>query len=113
MIYITSFYCFFSNPIATEDIQELVKKHKEDFISSDVENPLLFEVRRANVVTDALSYIRVAQDDLNKPLHISFINEDGVDLGGVRREFWSLFVHQFAHSMFVTGILNKQLTLYH
>lgn len=86
------------------EIKDLIGSHRANFISSDVENPLMMEVRRDCVMVDALSYIRVAQDDLNRPLHISFINEDGVDLGGLRREFWSIFVHQVGHSIFVTGI---------
>lgn len=55
-------------------------------------------------MVDALSYISVAQDYLNRQLHIAFINEDGVDLGGLRRVFWSIFVHQVGHSIFVTGL---------
>lgn len=52
------------------------------------------EVRRGFVLVDALALIRFAQEDLHNPLRISFTEEEGVDLGGLRREFWTIMMHQ-------------------
>lgn len=74
------------------------------FIKDDLEDPFLMEVRRGNVLEDALALISVAQDDLHSPLKITFSNEDGVDLGGLRREFWSLLLHNITRSSYVMGL---------
>ncbi|XP_061190391.1 uncharacterized protein LOC133198297 [Saccostrea echinata] len=67
------------------------------------EDPLLLEVRREHVLMDAIAIIRYSQEDLHNPLQIKFCGEQGVDVGGLRREFWSLFLYQLSHSIFVTG----------
>ncbi|KAH3689649.1 hypothetical protein DPMN_194666 [Dreissena polymorpha] len=59
---------------------------------------MLLEVRRNHVMKDALGTIRYSQDDLSSKLQIKFIGEAGVDLGGLRCEFFSLLVYQFSHS---------------
>lgn len=42
---------------------------------------------------DALSEIsRQRQRDLTKPLRVHFIGEDGIDAGGVKKEFFQLLV---------------------
>ncbi|CAC5365484.1 unnamed protein product [Mytilus coruscus] len=77
-----------SLPSVTE-ICDAIKEHKKNFISGDEENPLLME-------------------DLHNPLRISFVGELGVDLGGLRREFWSLFLYKLSNSMFMKGTPGAQ-----
>ncbi|XP_052094530.1 uncharacterized protein LOC127730269 isoform X2 [Mytilus californianus] len=92
----------------TENFRKKIKEHKELFIHNDSDDPLLMEVRRENPVQDSLAFISISQDDLHSPLRISFTDEDGVDLGGLRREFWSLFLHKISSSVFVTGKPGRQ-----
>lgn len=81
----------------------MLKDHKDSFIKNDAEDPLLMEVRRESILEDALAVISVSQEDLNSQLRIAFSGEEGVDLGGLRREFWSLFLYEITNSIYVTG----------
>lgn len=81
----------------------MLKDHKDSFIKNDAEDPLLMEVRRESILEDALAVISVSQEDLNSQLRIAFSGEEGVDLGGLGREFWSLFLYKITNSIYVTG----------
>ena len=55
----------------------------------------VLRVRRARLVDDALAEVaRQTPDDIFKPLRVHFIGEDGVDAGGVRKEFFQLLLWQ-------------------
>ncbi|KAH3689125.1 hypothetical protein DPMN_168582 [Dreissena polymorpha] len=72
-------------------------------ITGPITDPLLLEVRRNHVMKDALGTLRYSQSDLSSKLQIKFIGEAGVDLGGLRREFFSLLAYQFSHSALTSG----------
>ncbi|CAC5387179.1 NAB [Mytilus coruscus] len=72
------------------------------------ENELLMEVRRGNVLLDAIAIIRISEDDLHNPLRIKFSDEEGEDWDGLRREFWSLLLYNITHSCYVTGKPGRQ-----
>ncbi|XP_052089323.1 uncharacterized protein LOC127726034 isoform X2 [Mytilus californianus] len=72
------------------------------------EDALLMEVRRGNVLLDAIAMIRISEDDLHNPLSIKFSDEEGEDCGGLRREFWSLLLYNITHSCYVTGKPGRQ-----
>ncbi|XP_052263737.1 uncharacterized protein LOC127866913 [Dreissena polymorpha] len=82
---------------------ETIREHASLFISQDMEDPFHIEVRRSHVFRDALQSIRFAQGDLHSPLRLTLTGEEGVDLGGLRREFWSLFLNQATMSSLFTG----------
>ena len=102
-IYILALVQHFSTSLAVGDIREFIVQHRGNFINMQSEDPLLLEVRRQHVLADSLAIMRYSQEDLHNPLQIKFCGEDGVDLGGLRREFWSIFLHQLIHSVYVTG----------
>ena len=53
----------------------------------------ILRVRRCHLVDDGLSEIaRQRPRDLLKPLRVHFIGEDGIDAGGVKKEFFQLLV---------------------
>ncbi|GAX82001.1 hypothetical protein CEUSTIGMA_g9429.t1 [Chlamydomonas eustigma] len=55
----------------------------------------ILRVRRNHLVEDALSEIsRQLKRDLFKPLRVHFIGEEGIDAGGVKKEFFQLLVTQ-------------------
>ena len=55
----------------------------------------LLSVRRTHLVHDALSALAMADDlTLKKPLKVSFDSEEGIDEGGVRKEFFQLITAQ-------------------
>jgi hypothetical protein len=50
-------------------------------------------VRRNHLVEDAMDEIsRQLKKDLFKPLRVHFIGEEGIDAGGVKKEFFQLLV---------------------
>ncbi|KAL6069381.1 HECT domain-containing protein [Balamuthia mandrillaris] len=50
------------------------------------------EIRRDELVSDTFTQIEVKRADLKKPLRIKFLGEDGVDVGGVLKEFFQLII---------------------
>ena len=55
----------------------------------------MFRLRRTHLVADALDEVaRQRQRDLFKPLRVHFLGEDGVDGGGVQKEFFQLFFEE-------------------
>jgi ubiquitin-protein ligase E3 A len=65
----------------------------------------VLRVRRSHLVADALSEVaRQTAGDIFKPLRVHFIGEDGIDAGGLRKEFFQLLLWQLmspAHGLFV------------
>lgn len=52
-------------------------------------NPyLVLEVSRENLIEDTLTQVVYNEQDLKKPLKIHFIGEEGIDEGGVQKEFF-------------------------
>ncbi|XP_011269990.1 hypothetical protein CAOG_08419, partial [Capsaspora owczarzaki ATCC 30864] len=64
-------------------------------------------VRRNNLVQDTLDQIMSIQpSELKKPLKVQFVGEDGVDAGGVRKEFLQLLLREILdpkYGMFVSN----------
>eukprot|EP00474_Spongospora_subterranea_P008715 CRZ09173.1 hypothetical protein [Spongospora subterranea] len=74
--------------------------------SSQVPSPfLVLEVNRDNIVADTLLQLQGKNsNDFKKPLKVKFVNEEGVDEGGVQKEFFQLLMRQLfnpAYGMFV------------
>lgn len=58
-----------------------------------VTNPfLILQVRRSNLLGDTLHQLQTNQEDIKKPLKVRFVGggEDGVDQGGVQKEFFQI-----------------------
>lgn len=66
------------------------------------QNPwLVLKVRRSTIVEDALQQLAVfGRDQLKKPLKVVFDGEEGVDEGGVQKEFFQLLVEQLYNEDF-------------
>ncbi|OPL33674.1 hypothetical protein AM593_04441, partial [Mytilus galloprovincialis] len=94
---------------SADALKDLLIQHRNMTINPiSSGDPLQMEVRRGNVLSDAITIIRISEHDLHNPLCIKFIGEDGVDIGGLRREFWSLFLHNISSSCYVTGKPGRQ-----
>ena len=55
---------------------------------------LVLDIRRENIVQDALARLLHEERTLKKPLKIHFVNEEGVDGGGLQKEFFQLIVKE-------------------
>ncbi|RKO93937.1 hypothetical protein BDK51DRAFT_21920 [Blyttiomyces helicus] len=67
---------------------------------------LLLEVRRDHVIRDALYQLQGKKShDLKKQLRVTFVGEEGIDEGGVQKEFFQLIVRDMfsaTYGMFVS-----------
>eukprot|EP00463_Aulacantha_scolymantha_P001924 TRINITY_DN2561_c0_g1_i1.p1 TRINITY_DN2561_c0_g1~~TRINITY_DN2561_c0_g1_i1.p1 ORF type:complete len:217 (-),score=16.81 TRINITY_DN2561_c0_g1_i1:36-686(-) len=56
---------------------------------------LVLRVNRDNLIQDTMSQLQLKDStELKKPLKVQFIGEDGIDEGGVRKEFFQLIIEQ-------------------
>ena len=65
---------------------------------------LVIKVRRSHLIGDTLLQMSMRKDDLKKPLKVQFVGEDGIDEGGVQKEFFQLIFSQIfdvSYGMFV------------
>ena len=63
----------------------------------------LIKVRRENLIEDTLNILSTTGINFKKELKVKFVGEEGVDSGGVRKEFFQLIVRQIfdpSYSMF-------------
>ncbi|OQR93549.1 HECT E3 ubiquitin ligase [Thraustotheca clavata] len=69
---------------------------RSSFANGELQPYLILRVRRENVIQDALHQIvQVAtSEQLKKPLKVKFIGEEGVDEGGVQKEFFQIIIRQ-------------------
>ncbi len=61
------------------------------------------EVRRENLIEDTLNILSNSSQNFKKALKVKFVGEQGVDAGGVTKEFFQLIVRQLfdpAYGMF-------------
>ncbi len=53
------------------------------------------QIRRSHIMEDSISIAgKLRDEDLRKPLKVKFYREDGVDAGGVKREYFSLLTEK-------------------
>ena len=55
---------------------------------------LVVRVRRTHLISDTLLQMGLHKEDLKKPLKVQFQGEDGIDEGGVQKEFFQLIFAQ-------------------
>lgn len=75
---------------------------------------LVFNVRRDHLIPDTLeSIVRVGNpEDLKKELKIKFVGEEGVDAGGVQKEFFQLIVREIFNADFGMFTLDPETRRY-
>eukprot|EP00899_Mesostigma_viride_P014895 jgi/Mesvir1/23406/Mv21098-RA.1 len=94
-------YPFVYNPASKRDILQLehLDRMEQEFTGALIRS--LFErtcpffvlkVRRDHLVQDAIVQIQRRGDEVKKPLKVQFVGEEGVDEGGVKKEFFQLIV---------------------
>lgn len=66
----------------------------DEIVAKAAATHLYLTVRREHVIEDTLEQIKQRLADLKKPLKVKFMNEEGVDQGGVTKEFCQLVVHE-------------------
>ena len=82
-----------SRMLMTSEFEEAMMR---SVFSGSRDSPfLVVRVRRDTLVQDVLAQISSKRErDLRKPLKVAFVGEQGVDEGGVAKEFFQLFVRR-------------------
>ena len=73
---------------------------------------LTINIRRNNLIEDTLNEISKPGIKLQNPIKVKFIGEQGVDEGGVRKEFFLLFIRQIFDPDYCMFSYNKKTRLY-
>ena len=70
---------------------------------------LVLKVPRASLLEDSLAFLRSVPDsDLTKELKIEFVGEQGVDAGGLKKEFFQLLVPVWKSTSELPGQMRRQ-----
>ena len=73
---------------------------------------LTINIRRNNLIEDTLNEVSKPGIKLQNPIKVKFIGEQGVDEGGVRKEFFLLFIRQIFDPDYCMFSYNKKTRLY-
>lgn len=73
---------------------------------------LMLKVNRNNLIKETLDAVSSPSINLQKPLKVKFENEQGVDEGGVRKEFFMLLVRQLFDPNYGMFSYNDKLHLF-
>lgn len=73
---------------------------------------LMLEIRRDYVIQDTMSQLRLRMHDLKKPLKFTFAGEQGLDLGGVQKEFFQLVTQELLSPTSTMFLFNKETQNY-
>ena len=78
-------------------LQESITTHELDKLLAKVSNPYcLLEVKREFIIEDVLQYKEYILKHKRKPLRVRFMDgEEGLDQGGVQKEFFLILVEAF------------------
>lgn len=82
--------------------RQMERKAEEAFINSLDKRVVIdvyfrIRVRRDHIVQDSLQHIKMNPDNLKKSLRVQFMNEPGVDAGGLKKEWFLLLTKEIFH----------------
>ncbi|KAI9498288.1 hypothetical protein BDB00DRAFT_755039 [Zychaea mexicana] len=118
-------YPFVLNPTAKADILKVesvfqMRHELQDaffralFEDTGVNSPyLVLGIRRDHIVSDTLHQLEQKTiHDLKKQLRVQFVGEEGVDEGGVQKEFFQLVIRELFDPKYGMFIMNEESRLY-
>ena len=77
--------------------------------ATDMTPYMILRVRRDQIVRDSLQQLqRMDKMDLRKPLKIKFIGEEGVDEGGVQKEYFQVITRELIDPKYGMFVQNKK-----
>ena len=122
-------YMWLFNPAAKNEIIILFndRQRRSEFMKSINQAPpllglpllvsakdvfLTINIRRKNLIEDALNELSKKDVKLQNPIKVRFLGEQGVDEGGVRKEFFLLFIRQIFDPNYGMFNYNEKTRLY-
>ncbi|KAI9352279.1 hypothetical protein DFJ73DRAFT_959461 [Zopfochytrium polystomum] len=103
--------------IMAEDAKkQMTDRFREAFyrtaIDGHVTDPFLsLHVRRHSLIEDSLNQLQSRHIDLKKKLRIEFVNEDGVDAGGLTKEWFFLLIRDLFHPLYGMFVFDEDSLL--
>ncbi|KTW26061.1 uncharacterized protein T551_03633 [Pneumocystis jirovecii RU7] len=93
--------------------RQMEVKAREAFFSSifqkrHITPHLVLRVRRECIIEDSLRQISNNEMDLKKSLRIEFVGEDGVDIGGLRKEWFLLLCREVFDPLYGMFVWNEE-----
>ncbi|KAI8332283.1 hypothetical protein BC941DRAFT_505374 [Chlamydoabsidia padenii] len=115
-------YPFVLNPVVKADILKIESVYQMRHELQDaffralfqgVNSPyLVLEIRRDHIIQDTLQQLEEKSiQDLKKQLRIQFVGEEGVDEGGVQKEFFQLMIRELFDSKYGMFTFNDESRL--
>ena len=100
--------------IKMENVDSMKSTLQDVFFRSLFEgviNPHLFlAVRRAKTYEESLRLLRgLNEGELRKQVKVKFIDEDGLDSGGLKREFFHILSHSISHDLRLFQVKNERI----
>ncbi len=74
----------------------------------DINPYLIMQIQRNNMIEDSLNFLANQQVNFKKPLKIKFVGEQGIDEGGVKKEYFLLLVRQIFNPEYGMFIYNEK-----
>lgn len=98
--------CNSKSQILSFEILEIMKNELRNIARFEMITEIYarLEVRREHLLEDTLSMIMSGDMNLKKPLKVHFLGEEGIDEGGVKKEFFQLIIKELfdpEFSMFI------------
>ena len=108
-------YMWLYNPTGKKDIINLFnikKRDNENEKDSFFRSKLYLEIRRSHLIEDTLNEISSKDTNFHSELKIKFKGEKGVDVGGVKKEFFLLLIRQIFDPNYGMFSYNKKTRLF-
>ncbi|KAL7720947.1 HECT-type E3 ubiquitin transferase [Entamoeba marina] len=89
--------------------QSTMQAFRRSFDGEQQQMHFIIEVRRDHVLVDSLNKLVEADvTDLKKPLHVKFVGEEGLDHGGVGKEWFQLVTHEILDQKYGMFVYNEK-----
>ncbi len=79
-------------PSSSIVLSSVLQQHATSVLSPDTSDRQRLNIRRTDLIPDAIAQFERPSFDVSKPIRVRFIGEPAVDTGGPRREFFRLFL---------------------
>ena len=94
--------------------REFQSAYIASFFSQRTSPYLVLRVHRSNLIQDTLSQLsRYQPDEYRKPLKVAFVGEQGIDEGGVRKEFFQLLVKELFDVNYGMFTVDEEARMYY
>lgn len=109
--------CFKCDLLKVESLVQMRHELQDAFFRSmfgGIQIPyLIIEIRREHIIRDTMIQLdRIRKQDLRKQLRIQFVGEEGIDEGGLQKEFFQLAVREILDPKYGMFLLNEDNNCY-